>query len=606
VAPQRPVAYSYVRFSRPGQAKGAPLRRQTAAAAAWCARHGITLDTATTLHDLGKSAFTGAHRKNPDRHALAAFLKLVEAGKVPRGSYLVVENLDRLSREDIEPALLLVLNLMQAGVRVVQLKPVEMVFDDKSGTMPVMMMILELSRVHSESAIKSERCSGAWEEKRRRARAGEAQKATGYMGEGCRVITRRLPAWVEERDGECVLIPERADVVKRSFALAIAGYGQRSILKRLTKEGVPAFGGREKYVDDDGRERVRAAAGEVLGAGYWTRRAVNRILADRRALGEFQPRRRDGSPAGDPIPNYYPAVVTAQEYEAARAGAAERKRKPGRVGHQVVNVFAGLLKNARRGDSYYLATRRNKPTASGPGAPVRVLMNVPQTEGQTRAYSFPFDPFEEAVLKLLHEVDPREVTDSNDEPDEAKTLAGQLESVEASIALVVAEIDEHGESPAQIKRLRAKEDEKRVIAEKLAQERRKAAHPLSEAWGQAHNLFSAVRSAPDPEDARLRLRSVLRRIVEEIRLLVVPRKQDRLAALQVFFAGGGSRSYLIFHRPAHCSSGVRREAKWLAKSLPPDLAPKGLDLRDPQHAADLASVLERIDLGLLAKALEAR
>src|SRR6516164_688654 len=91
------TAYSYIRFSSPEQSKGDSLRRQTEDAAAWCQRHGVHLNTSTTLHDLGKSAFTGAHRKNPDRHALAAFLKLIEGGKVPPGSYLVVENLDRLS-----------------------------------------------------------------------------------------------------------------------------------------------------------------------------------------------------------------------------------------------------------------------------------------------------------------------------------------------------------------------------------------------------------------------------------------------------------------------------------------------------------------------------
>src|SRR5918911_1432649 len=95
-----PVAYSYIRFSTPEQRKGDSLRRQTEAAADWCRRNNVHLDTTTTLHDLGKSAYTGEHRKNPDRHALAAFLKLVEAGKVPRGSYLLIENLDRLSRED--------------------------------------------------------------------------------------------------------------------------------------------------------------------------------------------------------------------------------------------------------------------------------------------------------------------------------------------------------------------------------------------------------------------------------------------------------------------------------------------------------------------------
>ena len=38
-----PVAYSYVRFSHPNQAKGDSLHRQTAAAE-WCERNGVALD----------------------------------------------------------------------------------------------------------------------------------------------------------------------------------------------------------------------------------------------------------------------------------------------------------------------------------------------------------------------------------------------------------------------------------------------------------------------------------------------------------------------------------------------------------------------------------
>ena len=227
--PAAAVAYSYVRFSHPDQAKGDSLRRQTEAAADWCRRNGASLNTATTLHDLGKSAYAGGHRSNPDRHALSAFLKLVEDGKVPRGSYLVIEHLDRLSREHIQPALLLALNLLQAGVRIVQLKPAEMVFDDNSDTLPVMMMMMELSRGHGESAIKSERVGAAWAEKKKAARdSGE-------------ILTRRLPAWVEERGGELYLIPDRAAVVKNIFDLAASGYGCHAIVAKLNKDKVPRW-----------------------------------------------------------------------------------------------------------------------------------------------------------------------------------------------------------------------------------------------------------------------------------------------------------------------------------------------------------------------------
>jgi len=134
-----PVAYSYLRFSRDEQRRGDSTRRQDELAADWSERRGIPLDGSLSLRDMGRSAFTGKHRENPERHALARFLQLVEEGRVRRGSYLVVENLDRLSREHILPALSLLLGLIQSGIRVVQLMPVETVFDESVEPMTLML-----------------------------------------------------------------------------------------------------------------------------------------------------------------------------------------------------------------------------------------------------------------------------------------------------------------------------------------------------------------------------------------------------------------------------------------------------------------------------------
>src|SRR4051794_6538725 len=116
-----PRAYSYIRFSTLEQLKGDSLRRQLEGTAAWCAKNGVPLDTSLTLHDLGVSAFRGAHRD--DKHCLAQFLRAVKQGKVPKGSYLVIENLDRLTREDERTALRLWLDILDAGINIVQLYP---------------------------------------------------------------------------------------------------------------------------------------------------------------------------------------------------------------------------------------------------------------------------------------------------------------------------------------------------------------------------------------------------------------------------------------------------------------------------------------------------
>jgi DNA invertase Pin-like site-specific DNA recombinase len=80
---QQPIGYSYIRFSTPEQRKGHSLERQTEKAKEWCERHNVALDTSRTWHDLGRSAFLGDHRNNPDRRGLAAFLRLVEEDKIP-------------------------------------------------------------------------------------------------------------------------------------------------------------------------------------------------------------------------------------------------------------------------------------------------------------------------------------------------------------------------------------------------------------------------------------------------------------------------------------------------------------------------------------------
>jgi DNA invertase Pin-like site-specific DNA recombinase len=553
------VAYSYVRFSHPSQAAGDSLRRQTEAAARWCQEHGVRLDTATTFRDLGKSAYLGEHRKNPDRHALAAFLKLVEDGEVPRGSYLIIENLDRLSREHIQPALLLALNLLQAGVRVVQLKPVEMVFDDRSDTLPVMMMMMELSRGHGESAIKSERIGAAWAQKRKAARDSGA------------VLTRSLPAWVEVRGGKLHLIPSRAAAVEKIFALAAAGYGHQSILRQLAADKVPPFG----------------------RSGRWTRPYVSKLLHDRRVLGECQPRRRDGTPEGAPIPGYFPAAVPEALYDVARAGAAQRRTKRGRLG-TFVNVFAGLMRDARDGEPYWRGMTTAGRGPQRPRAGYMVLRSRGSMESRGAAHTFSFLVFERALLSLLAEVDPRDVLGREEGREEVLALSTEYAQVEAQIAQLEVELLK-GDIAAVARVLREREARKRELAGHLAEARQKAAHPLSEAWGEAKTLIDVLDNAPDPTDARLRLRSAVRRIVESVWLLVVRCGRVRLCAVQVWFADGEShRDYLIYHLPK-ANGQARQEGRWWARSLAEVAAPGDLDLRRRADARKLEAVLAALD-----------
>ncbi len=88
-------AYSYIRFSSKKQADGASLERQMAGTKKYCEDNNLILNESLTFRDLGVSAFKGDNQVR----GLGDLLQACEDGLIPRGSALVVESLDRLSRQ---------------------------------------------------------------------------------------------------------------------------------------------------------------------------------------------------------------------------------------------------------------------------------------------------------------------------------------------------------------------------------------------------------------------------------------------------------------------------------------------------------------------------
>jgi DNA invertase Pin-like site-specific DNA recombinase len=558
------VAYSYLRFSNPSQGTGDSINRQTELREAWLAKSGVTLDTSLTLEDRGVSGFTGVHRTNPDRHALAAFLELVKQGRIKRGSYLVVESLDRLSREHIRPALTLLLNLIDAGVRVVQLLPVEAVYDEDVEPMQLLMAVMELSRGHSESAVKSERLSAAWKRKREKAANGA-------------VISRACPAWIEvEGEGASaryVLIPERADVVRRVFHLSAAGHGARAVVNALAADNVAPFGSRP-----------------------WNASYVKLMLRNRAAFGEFTPRTGRGSPAkrkeaGAAIAGYYPAAVTEAEFHAAGKAAESRREKGGRPAKKLANLFAGLIHDARTGGRLHL-----KQYSRGDGRFATYLAPYEAERGGEHV-SFPLDIFERAVLSLLKEIKPREILPNEDGgADRVLALSGKLADVEGRIEKIKAKLIDDGDVSSLVDVLRSLEAKRAAAAEALAEAQREAASPLSRAWGEAKSLLDVLDDADDPQAARVRLRGALRRVVESVWCLFMPGRGTRVAAVQIFFAGGARRDHLVLYKPTKKNSRGGVEGRWWVRGVADVPGPADLDLRKKADARRLEKALGAVDL----------
>ena len=270
--------------------------------------------------------------------------------------------------------------------------------------------------------MKSERIGAAWAKKRERARGGE-------------ILTKRLPAWVVERDGALALDAVKAAAVRRIFELSEAGRGLSLIVQKLIEEGV-----------------------KPLAGPTWARSYVAKILRDRRAMGELQLRLTDGTPDGPPLPTYYPAAVTEAQFLATRAGVAKRKHMRGRNGKNL-NLFAGLLRDAKSGEPFYLMQKTNKSKRDG--RPMRNTLLTTSQSNTGGGVLVRYGVFEELILKHLREIDPKEIVGESSAGAEAAALSGEMADLDSQIGKLERELETGGEVSAAVRVRRRLEGRRR-------------------------------------------------------------------------------------------------------------------------------------------------
>jgi DNA invertase Pin-like site-specific DNA recombinase len=545
------TAYSYLRFSSPAQADGDSFRRQTQGTLDWCKRHDVQLDIGRTYQDRGRSGYHGRHLK-PGAE-LRAFLDQVEQGQIDSGSILILENLDRLSRQSPWISFPILCGIINAGIEVVTLSPFETRYR-ASDIGALYSAMNELSRGFSESKSKSDRGLANWSAKRQVAR---------MQG---KLMTKHVPGWVVVSGGKLALHPERAATVRLIFRLAIDGFGLSKIVQHLIANKVPAWG----------------------ASKTWSRGYVRRVLSTRTVLGEHQPTSQ-GNASGDVIRRYYPPVVGEADFDRAQAAILRRKQVGGRTGKRIFSIFGGLLYEAQTGQPIRVAwqvqgvgDRRQK---------VRMMTTAAAMEARAKATSFRYDVFETAVLSLLKEIDPASLL--GPEPEgQSRVLADKVASKEARLTLLEAEItSDDGDVPTLARVIKKLTAEVVDLQKALAAARARESCPRLTSWTEAMSLVDAL----EDERGRLRLGELVRQLVREIRILVIPRKSHRFLACQLFFDGDKARSYLIWHQGrAH-----GRPGGWAAVSLDHAVKAGDLDLRNPKHAKALEKKLLSVDIASL-------
>ncbi|WP_018294571.1 recombinase family protein [Mariprofundus ferrooxydans] len=319
-------AYSYIRFSSPEQQKGDSLRRQLEASRDYAKKHGLVLDE--SLRDIGVSAYRG---KNRTVGALKRFIELVESGRVKKGSILILESLDRLTRQQVFTALSLFASILEAGVEIVTLADEQHYTQESvnSNVGQLMYSVMSMSRSHEESAMKARRSAASWENRRRRALESHVP-ATG-----------QCPHWLTLSDDKqrFDVIDEYAVIVRRIFEQSTAGIGRRKIAEDLNSEGIKPFGHNAKK---------------------WHTSYIARVLSSRSVIGEYQPT-KNGEPIGEIIKDYYPSIVSEHVFYRAQSAQQNRRtnKSAGRKGIKFSNLFTGMCKCLECGDTYRYMPRGN-------------------------------------------------------------------------------------------------------------------------------------------------------------------------------------------------------------------------------------------------------
>lgn len=297
------LVYSYMRFSDPRQASGHSSERQMAYAAKWAAEHGLLLDDSLSLRDEGLSAY---HQRHVKSGALGVFLAAVEQGRIPQGSVLVVEGLDRLSRAEPIQAQAQLAQIVNAGITVVTASDGKKYSREhlKANPMDLVYSLLVMIRAHEESDTKSKRVLASI---RRQCEGWIAGTYKGLIRNG------KDPVWLRLVDGQWQEIPERVAAVREGLRLYLTGYGASKIIERLTEQGLSLTGRGPQALQIYRLVKQRALIGEkelTLGSDRYQ------------------------------LPGYYPALLSQAEWDGlqlANSGRGRRKAK-GPVPH----ILTGL------------------------------------------------------------------------------------------------------------------------------------------------------------------------------------------------------------------------------------------------------------------------
>lgn len=230
-----PLLYSYIRWSSERQAKGTTLQRQMTSAKEFALANGLEL---VEIIDPGVSAFRG---KNTKTGKLGDFIDAVREGVIPDDSWLYVENLDRLTRQDVTTAQKLFIELLDLGLTLVtgMDKRVYTLESVNQNPTDLMISILMFSRANEESKTKQTRT------------VGNVEALVERHKEGLPVNIKscgKHPFWIDDSGSQYEAVrqhPEYWIVAREAIDQFLQGHGIYKVKRYLDEKYPNGLNGKE-------------------------------------------------------------------------------------------------------------------------------------------------------------------------------------------------------------------------------------------------------------------------------------------------------------------------------------------------------------------------
>jgi DNA invertase Pin-like site-specific DNA recombinase len=498
--------YSYIRFSTPEQMQGDSERRQLDEAEKWARDNGYELDRSLAV-DRGRSAYHGVHLRHG---ALGEFLERVKGGEIAPGSVLLVESVDRISRQGFLDAFEVFATLIRKGVIIQTLSPTETRYDADSLQGNIYQLVGQLQGAHGESKQKSKRLKAAWQHKK------EVDAKHG------KVITRRAPLWLRVEDGEFKVIAEAATAIRRIFQMKAEGYGKGVITRHLNEGG---------YWKPPVRGNAKTKPG-------WRESYITKILTNRAVIGEYQPHKlipydkdqtrktRQRKAVGDPISDYFPAVIKEDLFYTVQE-QMRTNRNAGRRPVKAKNLFTGLIRCGYCGGSMHHINKGDSPK----GGQYLVCDTGRRGVGCDRKHRVRYDETEDAILANCKRLRPEEVLPEPDaQARRCQELRQQVDGLTGKIAESQRRIENLTDAQAEADtkthrhRLQKRIEAEELTCENFQKELTEAQRLLTEAqsarkihakWKQ--DFIALVKKLESGDaDFRLRMREHLRGLIDKI------------------------------------------------------------------------------------------